>query len=74
MNMPVVALLWPDHAKREPDTVLRMLEVLERRCLEMGADEAAGHLAEAMGGAVKPCEPKPGLGAGFILALPRYRA
>ena len=29
MNMPVVALLWPDHAKREPDTVLRMLEVLD---------------------------------------------
>lgn len=48
MNMPVAALLWPDHAKREPDTVLRMLEVLERRCLEMGAEDAAGHLAEAM--------------------------
>lgn len=30
------------------------------------------HLAEAMGGWVRPCEPRPGLGAGFMLALPRY--
>ena len=60
----------------DPRRARELLMVGERRT---GAAERAGlglpicrHLAEAMGGSVKPCEPKPGLGAGFILALPRH--
>ena len=62
----------------DPRRARELLAVGERRT---GAAERAGlglpicrHLAEAMGGAVRPCEPKPGLGAGFMLALPRHRA
>ena len=59
----------------DPRRARELLSLGERRA---GAAERQGlglpicrHLAEAMGGSVKPCEPKPGLGAGFILALPR---
>ena len=62
----------------DPKRARELLMVGERR---PGPAERAGlglpicrHLAEAMGGSVQPCEPKPGLGAGFILALPRYAA
>jgi signal transduction histidine kinase len=31
------------------------------------------HLAELMDGDVAPCDPAPGMGAGFLLSLPRFR-
>jgi len=48
MDTPIAAILWPEHARREPQAMLRMLEMLERRCLEMGAEEAAEHLSRAV--------------------------
>lgn len=60
----------------DPQRAQELLALGERRA---GSGTRAGlglpicrHLAEAMGGAVRPCERKPGLGAGFQLALPRY--
>ena len=59
----------------DPRRANELLMLGERRS---GPAERAGlglpicrHLAEAMGGSVRPCETKPGLGAGFMLALPR---
>ena len=60
----------------DPKRAEELLALGERRT---GANTRAGlglpicrHLAEAMGGWVKACEQRPGLGAGFQLALPRY--
>ena len=47
MDTPIAALLWSNHAKQDPEALLRMVTHLERRCVEMGADEAAVHLAAA---------------------------
>ncbi|MFT8247314.1 soj family protein [Roseomonas sp. BN140053] len=47
MNTPIAALLWPEHARQDPAALLRLLAFLERECLDLGAEEAAGHLAEA---------------------------
>lgn len=59
----------------------RANELLRLGHRRSGAGERAGlglpicrHLAEAMDGSVRPCEPKPGLGARFMLALPRIRS
>jgi signal transduction histidine kinase len=61
----------------DPQLAAELLRLGERRA---GPTERAGlglpicrHLAEAMNGNVRPCEPKPGLGAGFMLTLPRSR-
>lgn len=60
----------------DPRRALELLMLGERRS---GATERTGlglpicrHLAEAMGGTVRPSEPMPGLGAGFVLSLPRH--
>ncbi|HEX6587664.1 MAG TPA: HAMP domain-containing sensor histidine kinase [Longimicrobiales bacterium] len=60
----------------DPHRAEELLALGERRA---GAGTRAGlglpicrHLAHAMGGWVRPCAQKPGLGAGFQLALPRY--
>ncbi|WP_424136086.1 soj family protein [Roseomonas chloroacetimidivorans] len=47
MDTPIAAVLWPDHARRDMVALLRLVAHLERCCLEIGAEEAAGHLAEA---------------------------
>lgn len=47
MDMPIAAVLWPDHARRDMAALMRLMAHLERCCLELGAEEAAGHLAEA---------------------------
>ncbi|UFN48026.1 soj family protein [Roseomonas sp. OT10] len=47
MDTPIAPLLWADHARREPEALLRMIAHLERCCLEMGAEDAADRLAEA---------------------------
>ena len=61
----------------DPQLAAELLRLGERR---VGPAERTGlglpicrHLAEAMNGSLRPCEPKPGLGAGFLLALPRSR-
>ena len=60
----------------DPHRAEELLALGERRS---GTGTRAGlglpicrHLAEAMGGWVRPGEQKPGLGAGFQLGLPRY--
>ncbi|MFC0386465.1 soj family protein [Muricoccus vinaceus] len=47
MDTPIAAVLWPEEAGRDMAALTRLMEHLERCCLELGADEAAGHLAEA---------------------------
>ncbi|MBP0444699.1 soj family protein [Roseomonas sp. SSH11] len=47
MDTPIAAVLWPDHARRDMAALTRLMAHLERCCLEMGAEDAAAHLAEA---------------------------
>ncbi|WP_376100041.1 soj family protein [Roseomonas sp. CCTCC AB2023176] len=47
MDTPIAAVLWPDHAQGDVSALTRLMAHLERRCLELGADDAAQHLAEA---------------------------
>lgn len=47
MDMPIAAVLWPEEAGRDIASLLRLLERLENACLDLGADDAAAHLAEA---------------------------
>ncbi|WP_458094899.1 soj family protein [Roseomonas sp. WA12] len=47
MDTPIAAVLWPDHARRDMAALMRLMAHLERCCLEIGAEDAAGHLAEA---------------------------
>ncbi|WP_426955318.1 soj family protein [Muricoccus radiodurans] len=47
MDTPIAAVLWPDHARRDLAALMRLMAHLERCCLDLGAEDAAGHLAEA---------------------------
>ena len=47
MDTPIAAVLWPEEAGRDMASLTRLMEHLERCCLALGAEEAAGHLAEA---------------------------
>jgi len=47
MDTPIAAVLWPEHAHRDMAALMRLMAHLERCCLEIGAEDAAGHLAEA---------------------------
>jgi len=47
MDTPIAAVLWPDHARRDMASLMRLMAHLERCCLEIGADDAAAHMAEA---------------------------
>ena len=47
MDTPIAAILWPEHARTDLSSLTRLMAHLERRCLELGADDAAHHLAEA---------------------------
>ena len=47
MDTPIAAVLWPGHARRDMAALLRLMAHLEHSCLELGAEDAAGHLAEA---------------------------
>ena len=60
---------------------VRAQELLHLGDRQSGTGERAGlglpicrHLAEAMGGSIRPCEPQPGMGARFLIALPRAGA
>lgn len=61
----------------DPKRAAQLLELGERGA---GATDRAGlglpicrHLAEAMDGTIEPCDVAPGMGAGFMLSLPRFR-
>ena len=47
MDTPIAAILWPEEAGRDIAALLRLLEHLEGACLDLGAEEAATHLADA---------------------------
>ena len=47
MDTPIAAVLWPEHAAGDVSALTRLMAHLERRCLELGAEDAAQHLAEA---------------------------
>jgi hypothetical protein len=47
MDTPIAAVLWPAQAGRDMASLMRLMAHLERCCLELGAEDAAGHLAEA---------------------------
>ncbi|PZW48145.1 hypothetical protein C8P66_106149 [Humitalea rosea] len=47
MNTPIAAVLWADEARRDVGSLLRLLAHLELSCMEIGADDAAGLIAEA---------------------------
>ena len=47
MDTPIAAVLWPGHARRDMAALMRLMAHLERSCLELGAEDAAGHLAQA---------------------------
>ncbi len=47
MDTPIAAILWPEHARADLSALTRLMAHLERRCLELGAEDAAHHLAEA---------------------------
>lgn len=47
MDTPIAAVMWPEECRRDVAAILRLLSHLEVACLELGADEAAGHVAEA---------------------------
>ena len=47
MHVPIAAVLWPEHAHRDVAALTRLMAHLERCCMELGAEDAAAHLAEA---------------------------
>ena len=47
MDTPIAVVLWPEHAGGDVSALTRLMAHLERRCLELGAEDAAQHLAEA---------------------------
>lgn len=47
MNTPIAAVLGTEDSRRDVAAILRLIAHLEAACLELGAEEAAGHMAEA---------------------------
>ncbi len=47
MNTPIAAVLWAEEARRDVGSLLRLLAHVEAACLDLGAEEAAGLVAEA---------------------------
>ncbi|WP_431283027.1 soj family protein [Humitalea sp. 24SJ18S-53] len=47
MNTPIAAVLWAEEARRDVGSLLRLLSHVEMACLDLGAEEAAGLIAEA---------------------------
>jgi hypothetical protein len=47
MDTPIAAILWHEGQQRDVAGLLRLLQHVESACVELGADDAAGLLAEA---------------------------
>jgi hypothetical protein len=48
MDTPIAAVLWTEQARRDLSSVLRLLGHAERCCQDMGSEEAAALVAEAI--------------------------
>jgi hypothetical protein len=48
MDTPIAAVLWTEQACRDLSSVLRLLGHAERCCQDLGSDEAASLVADAM--------------------------
>jgi hypothetical protein len=48
MDTPIAAVLWTEQARRDLSSVLRLMGHVERCCQELGAEDAAEKVAEAI--------------------------
>jgi len=48
MDTPIAAVLWTHQAQRDLVAILRLLSHAERCCLDVGSEEAAGLVAQAL--------------------------
>ncbi|MBC9178774.1 soj family protein [Pseudoroseomonas ludipueritiae] len=48
MDTPIAAVLWTEQARRDLSSVLRLLGHAERCCQDLGSEEAAALVAQAM--------------------------
>ncbi len=53
MDTPIAAVLWTEQARRDLSSVLRLMGHVERCCQELGAEDAAGLVAEAIDALVR---------------------
>ncbi|MBO1073384.1 soj family protein [Roseomonas marmotae] len=53
MDTPIAAVLWTEQARRDLSSVLRLLGHAERCCIEMGSEDAAALVAQAINALVR---------------------
>jgi hypothetical protein len=53
MDTPIAAVLWTEQARRDLTCVLRLLSHAERCCEELGSDNAAALVAQAINALVR---------------------
>ncbi|EHM03257.1 hypothetical protein HMPREF9946_00219 [Acetobacteraceae bacterium AT-5844] len=48
MDTPIAAVLWTEQARRDLAAVMRLMSHVERCCQDLGSDDAAALVAEAL--------------------------